>query len=55
MKYFVLQLNLQDWLNDPLGNDQFATLIDNATEIYTNNVGGERPQIKARRMVCSTP
>ena len=46
------QMNLQDWLSDPLGNDQFATLVDNVTEINVNNAGGERPQVRARRTVC---
>jgi translation initiation factor 3 subunit B len=43
------EMNLQDWLSDPLGNDQFATLVDNVTEINVNNAGGERPQVRARR------
>lgn len=47
------QLNLQDWLLDPVGNDQFATLTDGVTEILTNSVGGERPVLRARRTVRS--
>ena len=50
--YFnIMQMNLQDWLMEKQGSDDYATLIDGFVEISTNSVGGERPSLKARRQV----
>lgn len=47
-------MNLQDWLMEKQGSDDYATLIDGFVEISTNSVGGERPVLKARRQVRSS-